>query len=390
MSTPRLDQPPATNGRRRAPFVELPPGAGGALRRGLAVALSAAVLGAGAITGLLFATGAVGTTTKVTTVTGTASPGAAAGFDPAALYANANPGVVDITAKGVSSSSNGSPFAPAGTTVATGTGFVADARGHIVTAAHVVAGASSITVNLQDGTRKTATVAGVDNSTDVAVLKIDPSGLTLHPLPLGTTHALAVGDRLAVIGDPFGYDRSLSSGVVSALDRTIQAPSGFTVPHTIQTNAAINPGNSGGPVLDARGDVVGVVDQIATGGSNVDSSTGVGFAVPIDVVKRELPQLERGVRVTHAYLGIATAQGTSQGARVASVDPAGPASAAGLRVGDRLTAIDGTAVRGPNGFVAAVAAHRPGDHITLTVQRGATSLTLTATLGTQPSSASAG
>ena len=170
---------------------------------------------------------------------------------------------------------------------ATGTGFVVDGKGHIVTAAHVVEGASSISVKFQDGTTRTAKVLGTDEATDVAVLSVDPSGLTLHPLALGSSASLAIGDEVAAIGDPFTYDRSLSTGVVSGLDRTISAPNGFTVAHAIQTDAALNPGNSGGPVLDASGRVIGIVDQIATNGSS-QTSSGVGFAVPIDLVRSEL------------------------------------------------------------------------------------------------------
>ena len=182
-----------------------------------------------------------------------------------------------------SSGGGGSPFGgPSQSATATGTGFVVDGKGHIVTAAHVVEGASSISVKFQDGTTRTAKVLGTDEATDVAVLSVDPSGLTLHPLALGSSASLAIGDQVAAIGDPFTYQRSLSTGVVSGLDRTISAPNGFTVAHAIQTDAALNPGNSGGPVLDAGGQVIGIVDQIATNGSS-QTSSGVGFAVPIDL-----------------------------------------------------------------------------------------------------------
>jgi S1-C subfamily serine protease len=210
-------------------------------------------------------------------------------------------------------------------------------------------------------------------------------------LPLGSSQALSVGDRLAVVGDPFQYDRSLSTGLVSALNRTIQAPDGFLVANAIQTDATINPGNSGGPVLDAKGAVVGIVDQIATGSSTVDSSTGVGFAVPIDAVKAELAQLERGGKVAHSYLGAIPAQAANlQGALVQSIAAGSPAAAAGLHAGDVVTSINGTAVPGPNRFVAALDALRPGDKITLTVQRGSARLTLSATLGSQPTQVSTG
>ncbi|MEA2443486.1 MAG: putative serine protease PepD [Thermoleophilales bacterium] len=389
MATPTLDQSAPPNGHPgRAPATP-PPGRRGPLTR---VVLATAALSAVVTAVVLLAVGAVGNSTTTVAQQSPARSSLGGALNTTALYAGANPGVVDITASGIKSTSGSLPFTPPGsTTTATGTGFTIDGKGDILTASHVVNGASSITVKLQNGTRRTATVLGVDRSTDVAVLKINPSGLTLHPLPLGSSQALAVGDQLAVVGDPFQFDRSLSTGVVSALDRTIQAPNGFDVAHAIQTDAPINPGNSGGPVLNANGGVVGIVDQIATGSSSVDSSTGVGFAVPIDVVKGELTQLEQGVHVAHSYLGAATAQATTQqGALVASVVKGSPAAAAGLHTGDVITAIGGTKVAGPNAFIAAINALKPGTRVTLSVTRGSSHLTVTATLGTQPSQAPTG
>jgi putative serine protease PepD len=256
-----------------------------------------------------------------------------------------------------------------------------------VTAAHVVDGAASVTVTLQDGTTRTAKVLGKDDATDTAVISINPSGLTLHPLTLGSSARVGVGDPVAAIGDPFGYARSLSTGIVSGIDRTIQAPNGFTVAHAIQTDAALNPGNSGGPVLDASGRVIGVADQIATGGS-ADANTGVGFATPIDLVKAELADLEAGRDVAHAYLGVATGTATqTAGAQVGNVSGGSPAASAGLRAGDTITAVDGKAVTSSGDLVGAVAGHRPGDKLTLTVHRGGRTLALGATLGTQPTQA---
>ena len=260
-----------------------------------------------------------------------------------------------------------------------------DGQGRILTAAHVVSGASSIKVTFQDGTTRTAQVLGADQSTDIALLKVDPSGLTLHPLALGSSKSLSVGDALAVIGDPFQYSRSLSTGVVSGLDRTIGATNGFSIAHAIQTDASLNPGNSGGPVLDARGRLVGIADQIATGGSSSQSSSGVGFAVPIDLVKSELSQLERGAQVSHAYLGIETGNSTDgKGALVGSVQSGGPAAAAGLRNGDVVTAFDGSPIRSSNDLVAAITSHRPGDRVNVTVRRGSSSVSVSATLAAQP------
>jgi putative serine protease PepD len=273
----------------------------------------------------------------------------------------------------------GGPFGPPSQsqTTAAGSGSVIDGQGRILTAAHVVQGASSIKVNFQDGTTRTARLLGADQSTDIALLKVDPSGLTLHPLALGSSNSLSVGDALAVIGDPFQYSRSLSTGVVSGLDRTIGATNGFSIAHAIQTDASLNPGNSGGPVLDAKGRLVGIADQIAT--------------VPIDLVKSELSQLESGAQVSHAYLGIETGNSSDgNGALVGAVQGGGPAAAAGLKKGDVVTAFDGSAIHGSNDLVAAITAHRPGDKVKLTVRRGSSSVDVTATLATQPRQATSG
>jgi S1-C subfamily serine protease len=202
-------------------------------------------------------------------------------------------------------------------------------------------------------------------------------------LTLGSSAALGVGDSVVAIGSPFGYQESVSTGIVSGLDRTIQAPNGYTVAHAIQTDAALNPGNSGGPVLDSSGRVIGIADQIATGGA--EQSSGVGFAVPIDLVAGELHQLEAGQTVKHSYLGVSTTQAAgTTGALVGSVAASGPAASAGLKAGDIVTAIDGKQIAGSGDLVAAIAARAPGDRIQLSVHRGSNTLTLTATLGTQP------
>jgi putative serine protease PepD len=344
-------------------------------RAPLAVLLvTSALLGGGTSAGVLAATGAFrdGAASTTTTIQRTAS--ASGGLDAGALYASASSGVVDITVRGASDG--------------TGTGFVVDDQGHIVTAAHVVDGATSVSVEFEDGTTRQATVLGKDDATDVAVIKIDASGLTLHPLTLGSSASLNVGDDVAVIGDPFGYARSLSTGVVSGVDRTVQAPNGFTVAHAIQTDAAMNPGNSGGPVLGADGKVVGIADQIATGGG-ADQSSGVGFAVPIDLVKSALKTLEAGGTVRHAYLGVASADsstGTS-GATVSTLTNGGPGDDGGLRVGDIVTTLGGSDVADSTDLVAAIAAHQPGDNVAVTVRRGSNTEHLTVTLGTQPAQA---
>lgn len=389
-SPPLQPPPPTTPPTRRG-------GSRGPLALGLALL---ALLGGVAGAGLLSLTGALGsgsTTTVIRSSSGAtvvpaanvSSGSSSGGLDARALYDRAAPGVVDITSKTTAAANT--PFGPQqqqGT--ATGTGFVVDGQGHIVTAAHVVDGASKVTVQLQDGTKRSAKVLGTDDATDVAVLAIDPSGLTLHPLSLGSSSALHVGDAVAAIGDPFDYARSISTGIVSGLDRTIQAPNGFTVAHAVQTDAALNPGNSGGPVLTADGTVVGVVDQIATNGSS-EQSSGVGFAVPSDIVRAELSALIAGQKVSHPYIGLSTADATSSvdGAAVASVAPGGPAASAGIRSGDIVTAIGGQPVQGSNDLVAAVASHHPGDQVQVQLRRGGSTLTVTVRLGTQPSSSAA-
>ncbi|HYZ29430.1 MAG TPA: trypsin-like peptidase domain-containing protein [Thermoleophilaceae bacterium] len=362
----------------------------------LAALLAATALFAGSIgtVGVLALTGSLGTTKVVesTTVPSSArnapvSTSSSTTLDAQSLYKSASAGVVDITAKGTSTTQSRGPFgAPQSSqSTATGSGFVIDTQGHIVTAAHVVEGASSITVKFQDGTTRTATVVGKDDATDIAVLKVDASALTLHPLSLASSSNLQIGDAVAAIGDPFGYARSFSTGIVSGLDRTIDAPNGFTVAHAIQTDAALNPGNSGGPLLDASGHVIGIVDQIATDGS-ADQSSGVGFAVPIDLVKSEIQTLEAGRNVQHAYLGVSTSDTSdgATGALVQQVVAGGPASDGGLQAGDVITQIDGQKVDGSSSLVATVAEHRPGEKLTLTVERSGETVHVTVTLGVQP------
>ena len=393
MSVPTLErpaspppQPPAASGGRRNPPT-------------LALALSATALLATIALTIALAAGAFdrsspATVTRPATVV-TQPAAAGSGLNAAALYASDAPGVVDITAHSTTTTAAG-PFGlpRKAQTTDTGTGTVLDTQGRILTADHVIAGASSITVTLQNGDTRSAKLLGGDSATDTAVLKIDPSGMTLHPLPLGSLATLRIGDPIAVIGDPFSFQRSLSSGLISGLDRTIQAPNGFTIAHAVQTDAAMNPGNSGGPVLDARGRVIGVADQIATGNSGADSSTGVGFAVPIDIVKTVLPQLERGTTPAHAYLGIgaadATGTGGNAGALVQVVRSSGPAAAAGIRTGDVIVALGRAKITGVSDLVTATSTHRPGDRVTATVIRGGKRLSLPITLAKEPTSPAKG
>jgi S1-C subfamily serine protease len=361
------------------------PGPG--LRRVFAVTLASAVLGAGVLAAILFGAGAVHTQSTSSPVPLTAGQTAGdTSLHPAVLYRDVAPGVVDITARGTTTVQ--SPF---GTTqeqsTSSGSGMVVDRKGHILTADHVVAGSSSVSITFSNGTTRTAHVLGQDRTADLAVLAVNPSGLPLHPLPLGDSAALQVGDHIAAIGDPFGYRRSMSIGIVSGLDRTIQGLNGLSLPHAVQTDAAIDPGNSGGPLLDARGQVIGIVDQIATGGSNVDSSTGVGFAISSNVAKNELTALEHGSAPAHAYLGAQTAPAVvfdgGSGVVVEGVASGGPAAKAGLHAGDVIKTADGRALRGVNDLIATIASHRPGQTIALGVQRGSGHVTVRVVLGTQ-------
>ncbi|MGP0033154.1 MAG: S1C family serine protease [Solirubrobacteraceae bacterium] len=364
--------------------------------RPLAV-IGIAVLGGAVALGLALLVGAVHTTVPATTVVQT-GPVATAPSAPSAtwagVYSQAAAGEVDITVQ-MTTTVDTPLGARSEQETATAAGFVLGGNGDIVTAEHVVDGATSIDVAFQNGTTRSATVLGKDDASDVAVLHVNPAGLTLHPLALGSSKELAAGDPIAVLGDPLGFDRSLSIGVVSALDRTIEAPDGFEIAHSIQTDAAMNPGNSGGPLLNTSGQVIGIADQIATGTnefggpSSSDTSTGVGFAVPIDLIKAELVPLEHGQTVAHAYLGISTSEtgNGSPGVLVASVQSGAPGAKAGLRNGDVIVAFNGTAVNSEGDLIDDLAAAKPGDPVKLTVERGSSRITLTATLGTQPSQA---
>jgi putative serine protease PepD len=353
------------------------------------------------VVGVLLATGAFGggSTTQLTTVKQAAAATPVAdttgGGTTAAesLYETTSPGVVEIKATISGSEPQASPFGgepEQSEASATGSGFIVDGEGTVVTAAHVVDEASAVKVILQDGTVRSAEVLGVDDATDLAVIRFDPEGIELHPLEIGDSSELKVGASVAAIGAPFEYAWSFSTGIVSGLDRTIQAPNGFTVSHAIQTDAAVNPGNSGGPLLDAEGDVIGVVDQIATDGS-ADQSSGVGFAVPSNLVSAELAQLEAGETVEHAYLGVSTgtaSEGTA-GAQVAEVVPGSSAAEAGLQQGDVITALGEASIASTEDLVAAIAERKPGETVTLEVERNGQQTSLKVTLGTQPAESGA-
>jgi S1-C subfamily serine protease len=377
---------------------------------------------AGALGGLLvlvlgaalIATDVIDTGDDTTTVERTALPTRAVsdsdggGRTVADIYKQEGEGVVFVVSKQEASSSD-SPFgSPDGGGEATGSGFVVDKQGTIVTNAHVVGDSSQVQVRFkEDGDLIDAQVVGKDPSTDVAVLKVDPDDADLQPLPRGRSGNAQVGDAVVAIGNPFGYTRSVTTGIVSAKQRQITAPNGFSIENVIQTDAAINPGNSGGPLLDAEGRVIGINSQIATGGSQ--GSVGIGFAVPIDTVKELLPSLKQGDEIERPYLGIQMIGVTAdiardfnleadQGALIQEVVPDGPADKAGLRAGGTSTAdgiraggdliveVNGKEVKTPDDVPAAISSLKPGDDVEVVYYRGDQRKTVKVELGKRPSS----
>jgi S1-C subfamily serine protease len=291
------------------------------------------------------------TTTRVQVVEGVGRHG---DFNPAAIYRRLSPGVVTV----LSLFDGGGSLLEDGGEGGQGSGFVIDGRGYVATNAHVVLQgetgdrdkrAEQVYVEFSDGNRVEARIVGVDPNADVALLKVDPRGLKLTPLALGHSTHIAVGEPVAAIGSPFGEKQSLSIGVISAIDRTIESLTRFTIGNAIQTDAAINPGNSGGPLLDARGRVLGINAQIKT---RSGGGEGVGFAIPVDTVRRSLRELRADGRVDYAFLGVTTFTlwpqladrldvPAKQGAMVQEIEPGSPAARAGLKPSDRTISFQG-------------------------------------------------
>lgn len=384
----------------------------------LAAALAALALVAGAGCG---SGGATTTTTVVrpptaTLATATSPSGdrsTLGSFDAEGVYRRESPGVVTILASGFGGIAAGES--------GLGSGFVVGSDGRIATNAHVVTSgegraiqqAGEVFVRFGDGNEVPAKVVGYDPFADVALIKVDPKGLALRPLPLGDVRTVVVGEPVAAIGSPFGEERSLSVGVISATNRDIQSLTGFQISGALQTDAAINSGNSGGPLLDAHGRVLGINSQIR---STSGAGSGVGFAVPANVVRRSLDQLAADGHVRYAYLGISTQQvypqaaqhfglGVDRGASVQSVDPGGPADRAGIRGGSRrevfqgipwrvggdvITKVGSTAIRQDSDISTALLAYEPGQSVPVQVVRGGAQKTIAVRLGSRPLQSPAG
>ena len=268
----------------------------------------------------------------------------------------------------------------------TGSGFVITPDGFILTNSHVVHGTSRIVVNLSDGRDYPAQLIGDDPETDLAVIRIDAPHL-VH-VRLADSESLRVGQIAIAIGNPLGFQASVTTGVISALGRSMYSQSGRLIDNIIQTDAALNPGNSGGPLINARGEVIGINSQIATGGSG-DANVGIGFAIPIATAKSELSTLERGGTVRHPFLGVETVPGRN-GALIRRVESGSPAAGAGLRRGDVIVSLEGKSIGDPDALTTAVASHHPGDSVSVGYVRNGTHHTASLKLGTRPNQLTGG
>ncbi|MGN6373741.1 MAG: S1C family serine protease [Solirubrobacteraceae bacterium] len=395
------------------------------MKRMFAIPFVSALIGAGVVVAVVAAAGGLGSSQKTVTVvqpaplapSNSSSEGASSGLTPHQIYVRTAPGVVFITSTIVRQTE--SPFGffrgeGEQQGQATGSGIVIDGKGTILTNWHVVENAVKVTVSFENNQTVEAKVIGKDPSNDLALLHVSAEGIKLHPIPLGDSSKAQVGDPVLAIGNPYGFARTLTTGVVSALQRQITAPNGFAIDNIIQTDAPINPGNSGGPLLNAAGQVIGINSQIE---SSSGGSVGIGFAVPINTAKRQLPQLEKGGTVSGGYLGVQTIPIDSSlpaalglpvksGALVEEVRAGTPAQKAGLRGGDVkvetssgavsiggdiIVSLDGKAITNAEDLGSAVTKRKPGDKVTLGIYRaksggGYERKDVEVTLGTQPNS----
>ncbi len=373
------------------------------MKRMFAIPFVSALIGGGIVVAVIAAAGGLSSSQKTVTVVQQAAPIAPSnasqqntGLTPHQIYEKDAPGVAFVTSTIVRQSE--SPFGLGGSEgqqqgTATGSGFVINSDGTILTNYHVVENAVKVTVSFEHGKTVEAKVVGKDPSNDLAILRIPTEGLTMHVLTLGDSSKAQVGDPVLAIGNPFGLDRTLTTGVVSALQREITAPNGFTISNVLQTDAPINPGNSGGPLLNEAGEVIGINSQIETGGSG-GGSVGIGFAVPINTAKSELTQLEKGGTVRSAYLGVSTLTidgslsalnlPVKAGALVETVEGGTPAAKAGIRGGnlevqtsggkvavggDIVVAVDGKTIANAEDLTSVIGSKKPGDTISVEVLR---------------------
>ena len=363
------------------------------------------------------------TTVRVTAPAAFASPGTSSGgassggtLSPTQIYDNEATGVVEITSTFPSSGTDalGQPLSGG---VGVGSGFVVSQSGksYILTNAHVVSDqgkrASKITVMFKGSGSQTrsvkGTIKGIDTQSDVAVVTVDAAGLKLNPLPMGDSNTVQVGEPVVAIGNPLALEFTLTSGIVSAIHRDLSPQSGTNIFNGIQTDAAINPGNSGGPLIDAAGNVIGINESIE---STTGGNQGLGFAVPIDTAKNSLSQIVTTGHVAYPWMGVTLQTLTpdlaktfkysvSQGALVAAVKAGSPAAKAGIHGGsstvtvqgerftvggDVITALNGKTVTSAEDLVKAIAAYKPGDVVTATINRHGTSSDVKVTLGTRP------
>jgi S1-C subfamily serine protease len=394
------------------------------MKRMFAIPFVSALIGGGVVVAVIAAAGDLGSsqTTVTTLQAAPAAPSNASqqtrGLTPHEVYVRDAPGVAFVTSTVVQKTE--SPFNLFGGEgqrqgQATGSGIVISSNGTILTNYHVVENAIKVTVSFEKGKTVEAQVVGKDPSNDLAVLKIPTDGLTLHPLTLGDSSAVTVGDPVYAIGNPFDLQRTLTTGVISALQREITAPNGFAINNVLQTDAPINPGNSGGPLLDTGGRVIGINSQIETGGTG-GGSVGIGFAVPINTAKSEIAQLEKGGTVRGAYLGLTslTIDGSlsalnlpvKSGALVQSVQKSSAASKAGIRGGavttttengqvsvggDIISSIDGKKVASSEELANDISAKKPGNTVTVGLLRATgkgsyEDKTVSVTLGSRPNS----
>jgi S1-C subfamily serine protease len=317
---------------------------------------TSSVLGGLVVAGAFLALGGTGrrsTQTVVAEAPVSAQPTSSmsSGLTPNEIYVRDAPGVVFVRAKVLQQVENPFDLFPQQqSSTSTGSGFLVDTAGDILTNYHVIQGANratGVTVQFEDDVLRNAVVVGEDQDNDLAVLSVDMQGVPrVLPLVLGDSATVRVGDPTLAIGNPFGLDRTLTSGIVSALQRQIAAPNGFSINNVIQTDAPINPGNSGGPLLDADGRVIGINSQIATADDDGNGSVGIAFAIPVDTANRVLDRLEHGGQVKLAYLGVSgvATPGARPGVMIQRAQPGGPAAPAGLHQGDALEAIDGHTV----------------------------------------------